>query len=98
MLFGMIPQLLGVAWLWYSGLALINNVRRARSMNVPLVVCRHRIHIDTRLRSWKTVLPQTLNQHGFRDSTLFTYKDDVSKVRYWHDMYGSKHKGGLHGY
>lgn len=34
----MIPQLLGAAWLCYSGLALINNVRRARSMNVPLVV------------------------------------------------------------
>ena len=37
-LLGIVPQLLGGAWLLYSGLALINNVRRARSMKVPLVV------------------------------------------------------------
>ncbi|KAI9878027.1 MAG: hypothetical protein M1830_002147 [Pleopsidium flavum] len=36
---------------------------------------------------WKTSLPETLDQNGFRDSKRYTYTCDLATARYWHDMY-----------
>lgn len=35
---------------------------------------------------WKSSLSATLDQNGFQDSKLYTYKCDMSMARYWHDM------------
>ncbi|KAL8847246.1 MAG: hypothetical protein Q9221_007702 [Calogaya cf. arnoldii] len=42
---------------------------------------------DQITKDWKDTLLTTLNEHGFKNSTLNTYKPSLSSLKFWHDMY-----------